>query len=211
MCFERACHIALGDGINGIWAWGNQVEQGSFPTSYTATTAASVTRAGDACSVPVGAWYSTTQGSMQIEYMLEGSQDSYGVPIALVGANINTDYIYTDQNIASGIAPNVSINAAAISVAGTQVSLALWASNQLVPVGSITKAAASWSTTVGITGAHNGVLSAGTGVAPGTLPVITNLSIAGQVHYQPPFNLWARHAGYWPRVLSNTELQTVTR
>jgi hypothetical protein len=40
-----------GDGTSGIFAWGAQLEVGSFPTSYIPTTTASVIRSADICSI----------------------------------------------------------------------------------------------------------------------------------------------------------------
>jgi hypothetical protein len=44
-------HIYLGDGTSGIFAWGAQLEAGTFPTSYIPTTTASVVRSVDLCSI----------------------------------------------------------------------------------------------------------------------------------------------------------------
>ena len=41
----------LGNGVNGIYCYGAQVESGAFPTSYIPTTTASVIRSADVCSI----------------------------------------------------------------------------------------------------------------------------------------------------------------
>jgi hypothetical protein len=46
-----------------FYMWGAQLEQGKFPTSYIPTTTASVTRAADVMSVPLGAWFSASTGT----------------------------------------------------------------------------------------------------------------------------------------------------
>ena len=40
----------VGDGTSGVYIWGCQYEQSSYPTSYIPTTSASATRVADACS-----------------------------------------------------------------------------------------------------------------------------------------------------------------
>jgi hypothetical protein len=55
-----------GDGTSGIYVWGAQLEVGSFPTSYIPTTNSTVTRTADNVSM-VGenfsSWYNQEQGS----------------------------------------------------------------------------------------------------------------------------------------------------
>lgn len=47
-----------------MYAWGGQLETGSFATSYIPTTTASVTRSADNLTIPIGAWYNTSTGTV---------------------------------------------------------------------------------------------------------------------------------------------------
>lgn len=50
---------------SGIYAWGAQVEAGSFPTSYIATTSATVTRAADVATIgTLTPWFNATEGTL---------------------------------------------------------------------------------------------------------------------------------------------------
>jgi hypothetical protein len=51
---------------NGFYVWGAQLEAGAFPTSYIATTSASVTRNADVASMTstnFSSWYNATEGT----------------------------------------------------------------------------------------------------------------------------------------------------
>jgi len=57
----------LGNGVNGMYCYGGQVEAGSFPTSYIPTTTASVVRSGDVCSITGSAFtgfYNQSEGTV---------------------------------------------------------------------------------------------------------------------------------------------------
>jgi hypothetical protein len=58
-----------GDGVNGVYAWGAQVETGSVATSYIPTTTAAVTRNADVISVSgaVSGCIGQTQGTIYAE------------------------------------------------------------------------------------------------------------------------------------------------
>lgn len=59
-----------GDGVSGAYLWGGQLEISAPATSYIPTTTAAVTRASDVLSVPVGAWYNASVGTLFADYTL---------------------------------------------------------------------------------------------------------------------------------------------
>ena len=57
-------HSFAGDGTSGLYIWGCQIEQASFPTSYIKTTGSTATRSADVASIPVADFgYNTAAGS----------------------------------------------------------------------------------------------------------------------------------------------------
>jgi hypothetical protein len=55
-----------GNGTSGIYIWGAQLEQGSFPTSYIPTTTSILTRGADVASITetnFSSWYNQTEGT----------------------------------------------------------------------------------------------------------------------------------------------------
>ena len=198
-----------------FYAWGAQVELGGFATSLIPTTAAAVTRARDACSVPVAniTGYDATKGSLFIEYNLVGFNMTFNAPVQLVGSNAGTDYISVDEMTTAGSTPSLA-NIAGVSdaVGGTVLTTGNYGALGSVTAlaGTIQKGAAAWALGTPMAGAHNGIrTSSATGSAT-SLPTIANLMIAGQMHFQNQLSLWARRVAYWPRALSAAEMQQVT-
>jgi hypothetical protein len=59
-----------GDGINGIYAWGAQLEAGSYPTSYIPTTSATVTRNVDQLyKQGISSLIGQTEGTLYIDFI----------------------------------------------------------------------------------------------------------------------------------------------
>ena len=69
----------LGDGVSGIYVWGAQVEQNTFPTSYIPTTTSAVTRAEDNASITgtnFSSWYNRNESTFYVEGTATRSQNA---------------------------------------------------------------------------------------------------------------------------------------
>lgn len=72
-----------GDGVSGVYVWGQQFEAGSFATSYIPTTSASVTRTADSAVMTgtnFSSWYNQSEGTFVVGF---DSVDLTGFPHAL--------------------------------------------------------------------------------------------------------------------------------
>lgn len=73
-----------GDGYSGIYIWGAQLEAGAFPTSYVPTTTAAVTRAADTAVMTgtnFSSWYRQDEGTVYLENSREYVGTSIGYAI----------------------------------------------------------------------------------------------------------------------------------
>jgi hypothetical protein len=69
----------LGDGVSGVWAWGAQLEEGAYATSYIPTLGASVTRVADAASkTGANVFFGTNTGTIVINFDSVGFDPSSG-------------------------------------------------------------------------------------------------------------------------------------
>ena len=202
--------VFAGDGVSGVWAYGNHVEAGSFQTSYIPTTASAVTRATDVMSMPTNvSWYNSNVGSLFGEYIVEGVSSSYSAPLAFVGANANTGFITIDS-FAPGTATSPKLGGSLITANGTNQSYTDNGGTITIVAGIIQKGIGGWSPGTGVRSAHNGVPPTTYIGVVTTPPTIVGLSVGGQVNSQFAASMWARRITYWPRVLSDTEMQQVT-
>ena len=178
-----------------IYVWGAQVEAGAFATSYIPTTAAAVTRAADSCVIPSAnmGWF-VSSGSWFAEFICLNpappSQRVIGYPTAN-----NRTQIYVN-----------SANEAA-----TFDGASLVITSNALTTGAVSKAASAWAPNVASVCLNGSTVASGamtTGfsdaAAWGTGIMQYGVTPDGMTGYM-------RRMRYWPRVLTNTELQSVTR
>jgi hypothetical protein len=181
-----------GDGVSGLQIWGAQVEAGAFATSYIPTTAAAVTRAADVCSMPTAAWYQASPYSLMFE-VLYPNDGGNGRIIGGIGDSNLADAGYFQGQYwlyGGGTAYSIGLTANAVNkLCGTVNNAALLIQEAV-------------DGQVGPPVAMTATPAPGTTLAFGTPPWALGGSQLGG---------WLRHARYWPRALTNAELQSVTR
>jgi hypothetical protein len=106
--YGRTGSSYLGNGVDGMFFWGAQIEAGSYPTSYIPTTSAAVTRNADLISkTGISSLIGQTEGVIFADFVWEGSTtgaadypllvygSSYGNFVALsTFNNTNAMYVY---------------------------------------------------------------------------------------------------------------------
>lgn len=185
-----------------IFAWGAQVEAGAFATSYIPTTAAAVTRAIDLASMPTDTWFNASAMSVAINAMSFGfGSAGYNV---LYGLNDGSDNNRLQQGL---LAPPTPIVPDSLVVSGGTASVSLpetvtVPTNVLFKFGASLKAGAFASS---LNGAAPYVNTTGI-----VMPIgINHLSI-GNSGGTFSVDGYIQRLRYWPRALSNVELQSVT-
>jgi hypothetical protein len=173
-----------------IYVWGAQLEQGAFPTSYIPTTAAAVTRSADLCSIPTSPWYNFNFVSLLFE-IYNPVQPSG----ALGGFGDNTNFPNSLY-----LSTGTTFNRGGISSASSG-PLIVGAVNKTC--GTLTTSTIQCCTNAGVIGS---VANAG-----GAAGAVTLLALGGAAWFlDGTMNGHMRRARYWPRVLTNAEMRSVT-
>lgn len=187
-----------GDGYSGVYIWGAQLEASSFASSYIPTVASQVTRSADSASMTgtnFSSWYRTDEGTLYSEYSIKGTAESRSF---FVGDTTANNYIGTYNFNGTH---NVNININATSEANF--------SSGSIALNSQFRSALAY--------ARNDIALSGNGSIPATdlvanIPVVTGAyigwtGIGSNTQY---LNGTIKRVAYYPKRLSNTELQTIT-
>ena len=185
----------LGDNTSGAYLFGAQLEAGSFPTSYIPTAGSTVTRSADTCALPTTGWYNAAQGTLFMDATFIGTLDSSSRSVRISdGTTANIHQVGRFSNLAIGSTDVSSVTQASLSgsvnvVAGTPLRMAYaYASNDF--------AYCSGAGTVSTD-------------ASGSLPTVSEMGWGGTL-YTSPLNAYLRSLRYYPRRLSNQQLQVLT-
>lgn len=194
----RADTTSVGDGVIGVYLWGSQLEAGAFATSYIPTTTTALTRAADVASM-TGAnfsdWYNQTEGTLYFEGSVVGSTGA-----DQIGLNANNNAFTERIRLGKGpTTPRFTIVDDGIVQA--DLTGGTWAVN------AVKKLAGAY--------ALNSIAFSIDGAVPltdtaATIPTPTQLQI-GNEQLATFLNGYIRSFSYYPKQLSNGQLQALTK
>lgn len=204
-------NMYTGNGTSGIFIWGAQVEAGAFPTSYIPTVAAQVTRSADNASMTgtnFSSWYNASEGTVYAETQTVDITSSIKGIFAIGNSSLgfgsaNVIYGVFDPAISGRVSQIVitsGINQAQISPTYTQLANTATKTAQVYKVNDYAISVNAVSPDVDTVGS---VPSGVTGMSIGNL----SSGWSGATQY---LNGTIARITYYPRRLSNADLQAIT-
>lgn len=188
-----------GDGVSGIYVWGRQAEQGSFPTSYIPTAGAQVTRAADNAVISnIAPWFNPAEGTFYAEGIFANPYTG-GFPTLLELSDGTTNNRYLLRRSA-GLVASIATTGGASNTAQAVTA---------TPDGLVTRAALVYSP--GAVGVCLNGASPVVVVGPTSISGLSKLSIGFRASGNNEYiGGQIRAVRYFPRRLSNAELQALT-
>jgi len=190
-----------GDGYKGVFLWGAQLEAGAFPTSYIATTSATVTRNADAASMTgtnFSSWYRADEGTLYGDVKLIATTATGPVAFGISdGSTANA--LYGGQTLPTQVRP-LGVRANSTDQAFPSVSVT-------VAPGYEYKFSGAYKFN-DIAGAINGV--AATTDTNALVPVVNQARIGGVVGATQPLNGTIKKLAFYPARLTDAQLQALT-
>jgi hypothetical protein len=189
-----------GDGVSGIYIWGAQLEAGAFVTSYIPTVASQVTRAGD-LAVMTGTnfstWYNATEGTFYAQFTPAASDFGANKNIFLASDGTTSNFVGL-RYASSGAQPAMAATESSVSQANIATGAMIAGTNY--------KMAGAYKANDFAASRNAGTVGTDTS---GTIPTVTQAEIGALAS----LNIGTQHIQrlvYYPRRLSNAELQGIT-
>lgn len=192
-------NASTGNGTDGVYAWGAQIEAQAFASSYIPTTTATVARGADSAVMTgtnFSSWYNQSEGTLFTELRVNnliGTRQGANINSPIGGANLN--FVATGTS-----ASDVFV---ATRIAGT-VYADFLATTSLGPH----KLASAYTQSVQA-GAANGTAFADTST-PAFVVTLNQMHIGDNPVATAPLNGHIRRIAYWPTRLPNATLQSLT-
>lgn len=182
---------------SGFRVTGFQLEQGTFPTSYIPTTSAQVTRSADSAIISnVAPWLNPTEGTVYAELIVPSNVVTANGIVALHDGTIN------NRMVAYFLSGTVRVLS---TVGGSGQSFSLGA---IPGAGAVLKVAFAYKAN-DFAGSMNG--AAAVPYALAGVPAVNALRLGGTNNgAAEALNAQIRTIRYFPRRLSNAELQALT-
>ncbi|MBI2236356.1 MAG: hypothetical protein HYU60_05290, partial [Magnetospirillum sp.] len=197
-CYVRLCDGSgnvsyTGDGASGLHLWGAQLEAGAFATSYIPTTSGSATRNADVLTV-------ATSG-----FALNAGEGTVFAAFDCLSAGVQTEIMRLYDGVGGGVTLFRSAADALVwDYSSQQVSI-----SNAIAANTTIKAAATYKATGAVLCVNGAdpVVKADSAVPTGITTLALSGAAGGGLSY---LNGHIRQIVYFPRVLSNAELQALT-
>jgi len=183
-----------------VYAWGHQVETGAFPTSYIPTVASTVTRSADNASMTgtnFSSFYRQDEGTFVVNFAMPNATDSRSHLTAGDGT-ANERIIITNNSSLTGTSFRV------VDGGADQCNIDR---TQSFTNGATVKVASAYKVNDYAISQNGDAVGIDTS---GTLPTVTTLFIGtnGVSQYS---NSYTRYLTYYPKRLTNSQLQNLTK
>jgi hypothetical protein len=199
-CYAGGSNNAVGD---TVYMYGAQVEAGTFATSYIPTSASAVARSADYMTInTMSSWLNSSEGTMFIEAAAGNNTTFAESSYMAISDGTASNYIgFNRDNALSRVQPY--IYASTVS----QLS-GVYEPTSTTPISVFRKIALAYNTN-DVALATSGILRAtDTSV---TLPTGLNLAVIGASYSTNRYlNGWIKSVKYYPKRLTNAELQALT-
>jgi hypothetical protein len=182
-----------------IYVWGAQLEQGSFSTSYIPTTTSTATRSADFAYMDgtnFSSWYNATEGTLQSEYIINGVDSAYNNTSVMITDGTESNYIavfgYTP---AYGWVQSSGATSFGTGVGGSTTSNTAY------------KLAVGYKVNDFASSLNGGTVATDNS---GSIPTVNRMLIGRRVSLDRPLNGVVRRLLYYPKRLTNAQLQNLT-
>jgi hypothetical protein len=188
-----------GNGVDGLYFWGAQLEAGAFPTSYIPTEATAVTRNADVATMTgtnFSDWFNPTEGTFEIQSQLYSASGTRGYLSANDGTSNNVIQMYS-----TGTSGNYEV------VTGG-VTQATQGQSSTINTGLLSRCVAYKLNNCGqaINGSFYGVDTSC------TIPTVDRLQIGGiNAGTSARFNGLITKISYWPQRLLSAEIAAFSK
>ena len=205
--------VYTGDGTSGIYIWGAQVEAGAFPTSYIPTAGSTVTRTADNVSM-VGenfsSWYNPSEGTVYADTNINGViVPSFNRLWSFTNSNFNLDGL-------GFFSSNSSTSDGRYGISGEINGVSIYSPNNITTEISVFDTPRMKSCFGFVEGGNcnisfNGVLPNTNGVTATDFPNVDRFLIGQPQRYQGHSCMTISQLTYYPRRLTNSQLQALTK
>jgi len=190
-----------------VFVWGAQLEAGAFPTSYIPTTSAQVTRAADVATMTgtnFSSWYNRSGGTVYVEGETQFRTEDQSFFVGVTdGTASNYFGVYANAITAVNRIDTTSFVGGVSQLSGVRQN------NGSYTAGSVVRAALAYAENDAQLATNGSTV--GTNVTSCALPTVSSMNVgSGYVAGNRSLNGHIKRIAYFPRRLSNTELQGIT-